>query len=166
MKRRGSKLLPQPLLSLVMIVVWMIASGSASFGSLVFGALLGWVIPLFSHRCWPDYPRLSNLSAGLKLTAIVLWDIFVANLRVALLILGPTKRLRPRFIVVDTDLDHPLAVTILTSIITLTPGTLSSQLSPNQRRILVHALDCPDEPSMVADIKRRYEAPLKELFGC
>lgn len=166
MKPRGSKLLPQPLLSLVMTVVWMIASGSASFGSLVFGALLGWAIPLFSHRFWPDYPRLSSFTTGLRLTAVVLWDIFVANLRVAALILGPTSRLRPRFIVVETELDHPLAITILTSIITLTPGTVSSQLSLDQRRILVHALDCPDEPSMVADIKRRYEAPLKRIFGC
>jgi multicomponent K+:H+ antiporter subunit E len=55
----------------------------------------------------------------------------------------------------------------LAGIITMTPGTLSSDLSPDRKHLLVHALHCPDEAAeaaLVADIKARYEAPLMEIF--
>ncbi len=166
MKLPRSRWLPQPLLSLVMVVTWVLATNTLDFSSVFFGALLGIVIPIFTQRFWPDYPRLTRWSKVLSFTLLVLYDIVVANLRVAWLIVGPRDKLRPRFITVPTELNHPLAVTLLTSIISLTPGTVSSQVSEDQCFILVHSLDCPDEVQMVSDIKRRYEAPLKEIFGC
>jgi multicomponent K+:H+ antiporter subunit E len=159
-------LLPQPLLSLVLLVVWLLVHNKVEAGTVLLGAALAWLIPLFTHRFWPDYPRLQSPRLAIRLVTVVLLDIAIANLRVAVLILSPVKRLRPRFIIIEVDLEHPLALTILTSIISLTPGTVSAQIGPQRRRILVHALDCPDEEAMVAEIKRRYEAPLKRIFGC
>lgn len=166
MKLPRYRWLPQPLLTLVMIVTWVLATNVLDFSSVFFGTLLGVGIPILTQRFWPDYPQLTGWSRALRFALLVLYDIVVANIRVALLILGPREKLRPRFITVPTELNHPLAVTLLTSIVSLTPGTVSSQVSDDQRFILVHSLDCPDEAEMVSDIKRRYEAPLKEIFGC
>ncbi|HAR04393.1 MAG TPA: cation:proton antiporter, partial [Pseudomonas sp.] len=53
-----------------------------------------------------------------------------------------------------------------TSIISLTPGTVSACLSPDRRVLMVHALDVPDVDALISDVKRNYEAPLLEIFEC
>uniref|UniRef100_UPI00286EC241 Na+/H+ antiporter subunit E n=1 Tax=Paraburkholderia sp. TaxID=1926495 RepID=UPI00286EC241 len=96
----------------------------------------------------------------------VLIDIVVANVEVALLVLGPTKRLRPAFIEVPLDSTHEIALTALISIVSLSPGTLCAELSDDRTRLVVHVLDLADEAALVALIKSRYEAPLMEIFTC
>ncbi len=64
------------------------------------------------------------------------------------------------------ELTDDLAISMLVSIITLTPGTCSADLSADRRTLLVHGLDVPDPQTLIADIKARYEAPLKEIFPC
>ncbi|MNN12634.1 Na(+)/H(+) antiporter subunit E [compost metagenome] len=94
----------------------------------------------------------------------MLYDIVVANLQVARLVVGPTQTLRPAFVEIPLELTDDLPITILASVITLTPGTVSADLSADRRTLLVHGLDVPDPAGLVADIKARYEAPLKEIF--
>ena len=60
----------------------------------------------------------------------------------------------------------PYVATLLASVITLTPGTVSTNLSGDRRTLLVHALDVHDPAEDVARIKRRYEAALMEIFPC
>jgi multicomponent K+:H+ antiporter subunit E len=60
---------------------------------------------------------------------------------------------------------HPYGVSLLASIITMTPGTVSAEIDEDRREILVHVLDLADADALVADIKARYEAPLVEIFG-
>ena len=101
-----------------------------------------------------------------RLVLRVLWDIVVANLEVARLVLGPSDRLHPAFIELPLDIDEPFVATVLASIITLTPGTVSVDIDRDRRMLLVHALDVTDIPAAIDTIKRRYEAPLTEIFGC
>jgi len=89
-----------------------------------------------------------------------------ANLAVARRVLGPIGRLRPAFVEVPLDTTQPDAVALLASIITMTPGTLAAEIDEARARIIVHVLDLEDAAALVAQIKRRYELPLKEIFGC
>ena len=66
---------------------------------------------------------------------------------------------------VPLELTHPTAITLLATIITTTPGTVSCVVDEERREILVHALDCDDPAALAAQIKQRYEAPLREIFG-
>ncbi|MNJ77241.1 Na(+)/H(+) antiporter subunit E [compost metagenome] len=63
-------------------------------------------------------------------------------------------------------IEDEFVLSVLTSIISLTPGTVSSGLSPDHKTLLLHALDAPDIEAVVAEIKARYEAPLLEIFQC
>jgi multicomponent K+:H+ antiporter subunit E len=99
-----------------------------------------------------------------RLTGIVLWDIVVANLQVALLIVGPQAALRPRFVWVPIDLKRPKSITLLAGIITMTPGTVSAELSDDHTHLLVHALDAGDADALIEQIRTRYQAPIRELF--
>lgn len=158
--------LPHPLLSLTLLLVWLLLVNDMSVGHWLLGALLGWLIPLLTQVFWINPPRIRK---PLKLCLFflrVLGDIVIANLQVAKLILGPSARLRPAFVEIPMLLEDELALTMLASIISLTPGTVSADLSDDRKILLVHSLDVDDETALVEQIKHRYEAPLLEVFAC
>jgi len=158
------RLLPHPLLTPVLAGVWLLLVNSAAPGQIVLGLLLGWAIPFFTQRFWPDRMRIRKPLTLLRFVAVVLLDIVLANLTVARLILGRPERLRPAFVVLPLDLTSDIAISLLANTITLTPGTVSALLSPDRKYLLVHALDVSDADELVAAIKQRYETPLKEVF--
>lgn len=158
--------LPHPHVSLALLVAWLMLNSTLAPAHLLLGAFLGWSLPLLCASLLGRTVPLSRPLRIVRLLAVVLFDIVIANIRVARLILGPASALRPAFIEVPLTLREPYAVHTLASIITLTPGTISSRISHDRRRLLVHALDVPDEQELINDIKLRYEQPLKEIFEC
>lgn len=159
-----SRILPQPLTTFALLAIWLLLQNSVAPGVVVPGIILALAIPLVTHSFWPEYPRSVRYLPLVRLIGVVIFDIVVANLTVALLILGPKSRLRPGFIEIPLALRGEYPVTLLASIISLTPGTVSSNLSGDRRTLLVHALDIDDAAAAVARIKARYEAPLVEVF--
>ena len=160
------RLLPQPVLSLLIAALWLGLAGSVSVGQVLLGALLGLLLPRLTQGFWPDRPRLARPVAGVRLVAVVLFDIVVANGQVARRVLGPLDRLHPRFIEVPLDIEDNFVATILGGIVSMTPGTVSVDIDQQRRLLLVHALDAEDPEAAIRTIKARYEAPLKEVFQC
>lgn len=156
--------LPHPLLTPVLALVWLLLANSLAPGQMLLGLLLGWAIPLFSRRFWPEPVPLRRPLILLRFCGRVLYDIGVANLVVAWLVLRGPARLRPGFVEVPLDLTSDLGLSLLANTICLTPGTVSARLSPDRRTLLVHALDLGDPAALIATIKARYEAPLKQVF--
>ena len=158
------RMLPHPLLTATLAGGWLLLHNTLAFGHVLLGLLLGWLIPLFTRRFWPDAVRLRKPRVLARFLGVFLRDVFVANLAVARLILAGPRRLRPAFVEVPLELENDLAISILANTVCLTPGTVSAQLSADRRVLLVHALDAPDPGAVRDDIKARYEAPLKEVF--
>ena len=156
--------LPHPLITLTLTLIWLLLVNSLATGQIVLGLLLGWAIPLFTLRFWPETPRIRRPGLLLRFTVRVLVDIVTANLTVARLILGRPERLRPAFVRVPLVLKSDLAISLLANTISLTPGTVSSQLSLDRHYLLVHTLDTADADELVTTIKSRYEKPLQEIF--
>lgn len=152
-----------PVLGMVLFVMWLLLNG-VSVAHVLLAALLAVTLPAITRSLRPQQPRIGNLPAVLKLTVVFLYDIVVANIEVARRIIGRESKIRPGFIWVPLDLTDRHAITVLSSIITLTPGTLSSDLSPSGRHLLVHCFHLEDADDMIATIKRRYEKPLLEIF--
>lgn len=160
------RLLPHPLLAPILAVVWLLLNNTLAFGHVVLGLLLGWLIPMFALSFWSERVRIYRPLVLAGFLGRVVIDILLANMTVARLVLGPPRKLRPKFLQVPLDLTHELAVSMLANTICLTPGTLSARLSPDRKFLLVHALDAADPAEIVASIKSRYEKPLKEIFEC
>ncbi|MCG5074177.1 Na+/H+ antiporter subunit E [Paraburkholderia tagetis] len=161
------RLFPHPWLTVVLLVCWVLLMSDVSPGNLLLGAVLGTVISFcVGEGLWLQPVRFGRPWLLVRLFMHVLIDIVVANVEVALLVLGPTKRLRPAFIEVPLDSTHEIALTALISIVSLSPGTLCAELSDDRTRLIVHVLDLDDEAALVALIKSRYEAPLMEIFAC
>lgn len=161
-----SRLFPQPVLSVLLAALWLLLANTVSVGHVVLAVLLAVLVPQVTYRFWPSRPHTTRPLLALRLTGVVLWDIAVANLAVARRVLGPIRKLSPAFVFIPLDIEDELAITILASIISLTPGTVSVDVTDDRRRLLVHCLDAPDRDSVIGQIKERYERPLKEIFQC
>jgi multicomponent K+:H+ antiporter subunit E len=158
--------LPHPLLTLVLLVLWLLLNDSAGYGHLLLGALLAVVIPLFTRRFWSQPVRVARPGLVLRFVGRVSWDILVANFAVARFVLGPRDAIRPAFVRVPLDATDEFAVAVLASVISLTPGTVTADVDIERRSLLVHALNVDDGVELVRQIKARYEAPIMEIFAC
>jgi len=161
-----TRLLPHPVVSCVIAAVWLALNSSVAALHLITAAALGVALPLALGHLLDDPVHLHRPGTAVRLALVVVRDIVVANLAVARRVLGPTGRLRPGFVTVPLDATtHPDAAALLAAIIALTPGTVAADVDDARTRILVHVLDLDDPDALVAEIKRRYERPLNEVFG-
>jgi multicomponent K+:H+ antiporter subunit E len=158
------KLLPHPLLTPALALVWLLLVNSFTPGQALLGLLLGWAIPVFTRRFWPERVRIARPWWLVFFLVKVLWDILVANVAVAALILGGRRFARPAFVPVPLDLRTELAISILANTVSLTPGTVSAWLSPDRRTLVVHGLRVTDADALAQEIKTRYERPLRYIF--
>lgn len=159
------RIFPHPYLTLLLTAVWLMLVNQITPGSATFGVILGTIIPKMTAPYWPDRARIRNIPGIIAYVLIVLWDILRANIEVARIVLFlPTRKLRPAWITVPLRLRSPEAITVLAGTITLTPGTVSSDIAEDGRSILVHCLHAPDPDAVIEDIKSRYETRLMEIF--
>lgn len=160
------RLVPHPLLSLTLGLVWIALVNKVTPGNVVLAVIFGLAVPMITAPYWPDRPRVRNPAAIAGYILVVMWDIVVANFEVASIILFRRNAdLKSHWIVIPLDLTSAEAITVLAGTITMTPGTVSASLSADARSILVHCLHA-DDPDKVRDtIKSRYERRLKEIFA-
>ena len=160
-----SRLIPHPGLSALLVIVWMVMVNDLTFGTLFLGLVVGLAVPLFTAAYWPGRPKLKFLP-GIAYVGLVVWDIIVANFQVAAIILfKPSRDLQPAWLAIPLELDTPEAITVFAGTISLTPGTVSADVSSCGSTLLVHALHAPDPAADIARVKQRYEARLKRIFA-
>ena len=159
------KVFPHPYLSALLAVTWMLLVNRIALGSLVMAAFLATVIPLATAAYLPARPRLTRPFALIPYLALVLWDVILANIHVARIILFmPADQIKSAWITIPVDLTAPEAITLLAGTITMTPGTLTADMTRDGRALLIHALHAPDPDALRDEIKSRYESRLKRIF--
>lgn len=156
--------LPSLPLSTTVFCFWLLMNDEISVGQVVMALALALLIPLFAARLDREFARIGRLRSVPRMLGVLLQDIVQANITVALQVLGPERKINPGFIWVPLDIGNIHGIAALTSIITLTPGTVSSALSDDRRHLLVHVLNLDDADEVIRQIKTRYEAPLMEIF--
>ncbi|NNF23423.1 MAG: Na+/H+ antiporter subunit E [Rhodobacteraceae bacterium] len=158
-------LFPHPLLTFILVIVWCLLINGLSLGTVVFGLILGIAVPILTAAYWPNRPVLSKPAHLGAYALIVMRDIVVANVEVAMIVLFKRNSdMQPNWVSIPLDLRTPEAIAILAGTITLTPGTVSADLSDQGHALLVHSLDAPDPAAVRDEIKQRYENRLKEIF--
>lgn len=163
---RSRAWLPIPLLSALLLVVWLLLQQSIGLGQWLLGGFLAIVIPLLTRSFWERQPDLKRPWLLIRYCLRVLGDIVVANLQVSMIILNPRKDIRPAFIEYPLELEENFPIVILTGTITLTPGTVSARLRQDGRTLVIHSLNNEDPQTLIDGIRERYERPLKEIFDC
>lgn len=158
------RLFPHPLLTFILWVIWLLLNNTMAMGHVVLGGLLAIFIPWLTSSFWPEKIIITRPWLLIKYILVVLFEIMVANVVVAKLILGRNKKLNPGFIHYELQLQSPVGIGLLANTISLTPGTVSCDLSEDRRFLLIHSLHIDDVAQIKADIHRKFERPLKEIF--
>ncbi|MGQ4878791.1 Na+/H+ antiporter subunit E [Billgrantia sp. LNSP4103-1] len=164
--RALGRYLPTPTLSLVLLAVWLLMARSLAPGQVLLGVLLAVTIPLLTQSFWEPLPRVRHPLKLAWFVLVVMWDIVKANVHVSLLILLPRREPHPGFVEYPLEVKDRLAITLLANTITMTPGTVSTNLRLDGSTLLIHVLDMDDEHALIREIRDRYERPLKEIFEC
>jgi len=166
MKQSSFRMFPMPFHSMLLFVIWLLLNNSLSAGHLLLATILAIIIPWAVSSMTTERPRIKKPMLAISYVFLVLKDIISANFSVALLVVGPLKKLSPGFVAVPLDIETELGITLLASTVSLTPGTVSAEISEDQKWLYVHALHLENPEELIEEVKSRYEAPLKEIFGC
>jgi len=159
-----SRFLPSIPQSLTVFLFWLLMSEDSGAATLLTAALLALLMPLLAARLEREFARLERWWILVPFGLMVLYDILIANLTVAKQVLGPQKKLRPGFVWVPLAMTNIHGISALASVITLTPGTVSAELSEDRHHLLIHYLSADNPDALVTHIKIRYEAPLRKVF--
>lgn len=151
---------------LLLFIVWLLLTYSFTLGNILLAFVIALVIPKFVSRFQTHYVRVLHHRKAFIYIVKLLFDVTVSSFIVAKQVLGNIDNMKPGFITVPLDMTDPLPITFLAATVSLTPGTVSAELSVDRKFMFVHALHVVDEAAMIKEIKERYEAPLKEIFGC
>ncbi|MDI6028218.1 Na+/H+ antiporter subunit E [Corticibacterium sp. UT-5YL-CI-8] len=161
-----SRILPYPLLTLSLLVLWLLLQQSASPGHI----LLGLVAALLASRAMaalqPEKPRVVRFLPIFRLVGRVVVDILASNIAVSRLILNPNSDMtKSGFLTVPLVLKDRFGLAILSCIVTATPGSAWLEYNPEESEVLIHVLDIENDQEWIDTLKNRYEILLLEIFG-
>lgn len=150
--------------NVLLAFVWALASGRISLLNLVLGFALGFAVLWVAQPLMRPSRYFQRLPIALKFGGFFLWQLLLSNLRVAYDVITPHLYMRPGIVAVPLDAKTDQEITLLANLITLTPGTLSLDVSEDRRTLYVHAMfvDSPDE--VRNNIKNGFERRLLELI--
>ncbi|CAD5107138.1 Na+/H+ antiporter subunit E [Zestomonas carbonaria] len=160
------KLFPYPWMTLVLWVVWMLLNETLAVSHALLGAVLAIFMPLMTRAMYVHgRMKVKKLWLAVLVATRVVVDITVSCWKVCKIILG-TKQARSRsgFITIRLNIRSVYGMTILASIVNSTPGTVWTELSDDNRILLVHLLDLNEEQEFRRIFHERYEKPLMEIF--
>lgn len=159
------RLLRSPLLSLALFALWLLLNDSVSLGHLLIAVVVALGAPWLSGSLRPQGGQVSSPGVLLRLVVVVGRDVVWSALSVARgVLLAPRRAPRGTFVRVPLDLRDAQALTALSIITTVVPGTVWSELAPDRSSLLLHVWDLDDEAAFIAHFKQSYERPLMEIF--
>jgi multicomponent Na+:H+ antiporter subunit E len=151
------------LLNLILALTWSALQGELNAINLVIGFLISAVVIYVFRRMFfrPLYFR--KVALGLTLALMFSKELIKSNIAVLRVVINPWTRVRSGVIAVPTELTHDLALTMLANMITLTPGTLTLDISEDRRYLFVHTLNLDDPEDVKREIRMVFEVYLREL---
>lgn len=151
------------LLNLILALVWGAITASFAPGNLVFGFVLGFVsLWLVRHRF--DEKNFNRPSQIVRLAALFLSELFMSAVKVARDTLSPRMDFRPAIVAVPLDVEQDVEIMLLANLISLTPGTLSVDVSTDRSTLYIHAMNVDDPAALRRDIKEGFERRIMEAL--
>ena len=159
------KILPAPLVSFGLFVVWLLLNRSLSPGHLLLALLLALGLPVLFKELRPQKVRVRHLGTVLRLCWTVVVDTTQSNIAVLRFLLLPrTRRHSADFVKIPLVLRDPNGLAVLAMIVCITPGTVWAELSRDRSLVMLHVLVGHDRGAIVQHVQTRYERPLMEIF--
>lgn len=151
-------------LNVFLALVWALLQGALRAENVALGFVLGYAIIGLSHRTMGSSRYTLKVVQVLRLIAFVAWEIFTASLALAWLVVQPRLRLRPAVVAVELAVETDVEIVMLANLITLSPGTLSMDISADRKTLFVHTIDLDDAEAFCRKIKNGLERQVLEVM--
>jgi multicomponent Na+:H+ antiporter subunit E len=152
------------LINILLALVWGAVTGSFALLNLVFGFVIA-AIALWIIR--EQFDTAAYIRRAVKVTGLILTflkELFISAFRVAVIVLKPTSSYQPGFIAFPLTTDRNAEIALLANMLTLTPGTLSVDVSDDKTTLFIHCLDVPDTEALKQDIAQGFERKIMEAM--
>ena len=148
----------------LLALAWMALTGDWSLPAIVFSGALGWLLLRLVRPLGGEGFRHVRLPRLPGFLLYFLKEVVVANLKVAAAVVAPRGRLRPAIVAVPLAVDRDAEIALLANLITLTPGTLSLDVSPDRRTLYVHAMAVTSPDELRREVRDGFERRILEVF--
>ncbi|MUG47226.1 Na+/H+ antiporter subunit E [Paenibacillus woosongensis] len=153
----------QILLNFLIALVWMFLNNNWTTSGLIVGYIVGLVMIGLFGRFWPQGFYMKKVWAIVKLLVLFIKELFKSSFVVIGQVLSPKLNIRPGIFAYTTELKSDWEVTILANLITLTPGTLTLDVSREGSTLYIHAMDIDDVDKLCSDIRSTFEKAILEV---
>jgi len=152
------------LWNLFLAAVWTASTGRFTLADAAFGFLIGFAVLWFAQRFVGPSPYVRKMAGVAAFMVFFLRELIEANLRVAHDVITRSHRMRPGVVAVPLDATTNTEITLIGNLLSLTPGTLTVDVSPDRRFIYIHAMHIDDPDSLRAQVKSGFERRVLELL--
>ncbi|TDH38820.1 Na+/H+ antiporter subunit E [Pseudohoeflea suaedae] len=152
------------LVNVLLALAWAAVTGSFTFLNLAFGFVLAMATLSLIREQVGSVGYFSRARRIISLFLLFIYELILSAMRVAILVLSPKMNLKPGIFAYPLKVDRDFEITLLANLITLTPGTLSVDVSDDRRTLYVHAIDASDPEQARRDIAEGFERKIMEAF--
>lgn len=145
-------------------VVWVLLTNGLTAENFALGLVLGYLVLLLSHRTLAPSTYYSKLPQFVRFVGFFLWQLLLANLKLAHDVITPTDYMRPAVIAIPLDARTDEEISLLANLITLTPGSLSLDVSADRKQMYIHAMYVESAEQTRREIKEGFERRVLELL--
>ncbi|WP_105993646.1 Na+/H+ antiporter subunit E [Staphylococcus simulans] len=153
----------QVLVNILLAIFWLFVNDSYTLNNFVLGFIFGLLLVYLMRKILPGRFYIVTLYYVIKLMGIFLIELIKANIDVIRIVVKPKIDNKPAFFVYDTDLKQSWEVVVLSTLITLTPGTIVLGVSDDQTKIYIHCLDFSTKEEEIEGIKSSLEKAVREV---
>ncbi|MCM3087691.1 Na+/H+ antiporter subunit E [Bhargavaea ginsengi] len=153
----------QILLNFILAFAWMFILNSFDASTFIIGWLLGLMLIVMMRRFFPGPVYIKRVWAILKLVLLFIKELWLANIQVFLLVIKPKLDIKPAIFRYPTKLTNDWEITVLSALITLTPGTVVMNVSEDKKTLYVHTLHVDDIEEAVTSIRDSFEKAILEV---
>ncbi len=150
--------------NIALMFVWTASTGNFTAFNLTVGFVLSYAILYFAQPVTGSSGYFGKVPKLLTLVLFFIWELILATLTVAWEIVTPSSKLHPGIVAVPLDANTDLEITLLSNMITLTPGSLALDVSADRSVLYVHTMNVGDPIDFRANIKNGFERRLLEVM--
>ncbi|OEO32025.1 Na+/H+ antiporter subunit E [Devosia insulae DS-56] len=158
------RLFPHPVLTGVLMVMWLVLQQSIGLGQILLGGAVATAVSLAASPILPERVRFRRLLSLLQLVAVAGIDIIRSNIAVLLILINPRAEPSAGFIKMELQLTNQFGLAVLACLLTATPGSAWLEYDGERNTVLIHVLDLADKDEWIATVRHRYERLLLEIF--
>lgn len=150
-------------INMLLALAWVALTGGLTLGGLITGFFIGLAAMWLVRPLFPDTGSyFMRLYYWVRLIVMFVYELIVSSFSVLRDVLTPGQSSEPALIAVPLNVTSDLQITLLANFISLTPGTLTLDVSDDRKTLYIHAMFGEDADAIRAQIRDRFEVWVRE----